>query len=103
MAVSSDGLVFDEVWSATKEQFDANSIEEGHCVRHGDEWWLYVSYEIAGSSTWRIDLLTADALDAFDPQTRRTVLWPGDYGLSWIKDPKEEKKPSWFSSLFKPK
>jgi hypothetical protein len=87
IAVSGDGVAFEEVWTATKEQFNANSIEEGHCVRHGDEWWLYVSYEIAGTGTWRIDLLTAASPDVFDVQHRRTVLWPGDYGLPWIKDP----------------
>lgn len=87
VAVSRDGISFEEVWSATKEEFAANSIEEGHCVRSGDEWLLYVSYEIQGTSTWRIDLLVSGELGGFDPQSRRTVLAPGDYGLPWIKDP----------------
>lgn len=87
VAMSDDGFSFDTVWTATKDDFAANSIEEGHCVRAGDEWRLYVSYEIAGTSVWRIDLMTADAPDAFDSQRRRTVLWPADYGLDWIKDP----------------
>jgi hypothetical protein len=78
---------FTEVWSATKEDFNANSIEEGHAVRFRDRWMLYVSYEVKGASQWRIDLLEADALDALDVQSRRTVLSPGEFGLPWIKDP----------------
>ncbi|HZD23681.1 MAG TPA: hypothetical protein VE569_09825 [Acidimicrobiia bacterium] len=87
VAVSEDGFSFQTVWSADKDAFVANSIEEGHCVRSGDEWLLYVSYEIAGTSTWRIDLMTADGPAGFDVQSRRTVLAPQDYGLGWIKDP----------------
>lgn len=87
IAVSSDGVAFDDVWEASKDDFAANSIEEGHCVRSADEWLLYVSYEVAGTSTWRIDLLSAAALEDFETQSRRTVLQPSDYGLAWIKDP----------------
>lgn len=87
VAVSSDGVDFTDIWTSTKEEFAANSIEEGHCVRDGDEWRLYVSYEVEGTSTWRIDLLTAVRPDRFEAQSRRTVLAPGDYGLRWIKDP----------------
>jgi hypothetical protein len=48
---------------------------------------LYVSYEIKGTSIWRIDLLEADRLADFDAQSRRTVLSPPEFGLEWIKDP----------------
>jgi len=87
VAVSDDGVVFREVWAATKDEFAANSIEEGHCVRIGDEWRCYVSYEMAGTSTWRIDVIRAGRIEDLDVQSRRTVLWPFDYGLPWIKDP----------------
>lgn len=87
VAVSEDGVNFTDVWSATKEDLDANSVEEGHCVRDGDEWKLYVSYEIAGTNTWRIDVMSASKPERFKAQSRRTVLHPGDYGLGWIKDP----------------
>ncbi len=87
ISVSSDGIDFVDVWSATKDDFHANSIEEGHCVRYHDRWMTYVSYEIEGTSTWRIDLIEADDISAMDSQSRRTVLSPGDFGLTWIKDP----------------
>jgi hypothetical protein len=87
VAVSEDGINFTDMWVATKEDFAANSIEEGHCVRVGQRWFLYVSYEVVGTSRWRIDLIEADGLPDFDAQTRRTVLEPSDFGLAWIKDP----------------
>lgn len=87
VATSQDGISFETIWTASKEDFAANSIEEGHCVRSGDEWLLYVSYEIAGTSTWRIDMMSARSPDDFEVQGRRTVLSPRDYGLDWIKDP----------------
>ena len=87
IATSSDGLHFDDVWTATKDDFNANSIEEGHAVWFGGRWMVYVSYEIKGTSTWRIDLLEAEDLADLDTQARRTVLSPGEFGLPWIKDP----------------
>jgi hypothetical protein len=87
VATSQDGIEFTDVWSASKEDFNANSIEEGHAVWFGGRWMVYVSYEVAGTSQWRIDLLEADNLSELDSQSRRTVLAPGDHGLPWIKDP----------------
>lgn len=87
VAVSTDGFTFEDVWTATKDDFNANSIEEGHAVWYRDCWMVYVSYEIRGTTTWRIDVLEADELGGLDSQSRRTVLHPGDYGLDWIKDP----------------
>ncbi|MBT8211735.1 MAG: hypothetical protein KJN71_01185, partial [Acidimicrobiia bacterium] len=88
VAVSHDGLAFDDVWSATKGELNASSIEVGHPVRHDEtECRLYVSYEIAGTSTWRIDVLRGGSFADLDTQGRRTVLNPGDYRLPWIKDP----------------
>lgn len=87
VAVSEDGITFREVWRATKDQMNAASIEVGHPVPTDDGWRLYVSYEIAGTATWHIDMIEAAGLDALSAQGRRTVLAPGDYGLAWIKDP----------------
>ena len=87
VAVSTDGFDFEDVWTATKDDFNANSIEEGHAVWFEDRWMIYVSYEIAGTSTWRIDVLEAERLEHLHAQGRRTVLNPSDFGLSWIKDP----------------
>lgn len=88
VALSTDGIDFSTVWTADKADFDATSIEVGHVVRHDPgEWRLYVSYERAVSRQWRIDMIAADQPANFIAQTRRTVLEPGDYGLTMIKDP----------------
>ncbi len=88
VALSEDGTDFTDVWSATKDDFAANSIEVGHCVRHDDgEWRLYVSYEYAADRRWRIDVIRAPEPAAFDSQSRRTVLHPADYGFDFLKDP----------------
>jgi hypothetical protein len=88
VALSGDGVHFDDVWRATKEEFASTSIEVGHAVRHdADEWRLYVSYELAGTSSWRIDVIRAREPAAFSAQERRTVLNPADFALRWIKDP----------------
>lgn len=87
LAVSTDGFNFDDVWEVDKSQLASTSIEVGHCVKTNDSWRLYLSYEVAGTSAWRIDLIEGSDLESLDPQARRTVLSPGDYGLPWIKDP----------------
>ena len=87
VSVSTDGVDFEEVWSASKDDFNANSIEEGHCVLYRGAWRCYVSYEVKGSSTWRIDVLEAETPADFEVQSRRTVLSPHEFGIPWIKDP----------------
>ena len=88
VAVSTDGLTFEEVWTANKEAFAASSIEVGHPIRslEGD-WRLYISYEVAGARSWRVDLLRGDSLESIDVQGRRTVFQPSDYGFRSLKDP----------------
>lgn len=88
VALSSDGLEFQDVWAADKADLASSSIEVGHCVPvPGGGWRLYVSYEREGSQVWRIDVLEADAPERFDTQSRRTVLQPSDFGIDFIKDP----------------
>jgi hypothetical protein len=88
VATSKDGVNFEDVWSARKEELAASSIEVGHCVRDpSGEWRLYVSYEVAGAGYWRIDLLRGGTLAELDTQGRRTVLMPMDYGLRSLKGP----------------
>jgi len=87
IAVSEDGVVFNDVWTTTKNDFAANSIEEGHCIRYRDAWRCFVSYEVKGTATWRIDVIEAETIEALDVQSRRTVLSPHEFGIPWIKDP----------------
>jgi hypothetical protein len=88
VAISTDGVAFDDVWEATKAELASSSVEVGHVVRHdASEWRLYLSYEREVQRTWRIDVLRAASPGDFDAQHRRTVLEPGHFGLPWIKDP----------------
>lgn len=88
VAVSSDGIEFTDVWSADKSEFAASSIEVGHCLPTPEGGWrLYVSYEVNGTSLWRIDVMEAASPDLLAAQSRRTVLQPTDFGLEFIKDP----------------
>lgn len=88
VAVSEDGLTFDTVWTASKDDLASSSIEVGHPVPDGEGGWrLYVSYERPAQRDWRIDVLEASHPERFDAQHRRTVLQPQQFGLSFIKDP----------------
>lgn len=88
IALSDDGTTFSDVWSATKEEFASSSIEVGHCLRDpSGEWRLYISYELAQAPLWRIDVIRGPSIEALQSQSRRTVLWPLDYGLRSLKDP----------------
>ena len=88
LATSVDGRDFKDVWSATKDEFAASSIEVGHCIRGIDgRWKLYISYEVAGAGYWRIDLMESDDLAAMSAQSRRTVFQPQAFGQRSLKDP----------------
>ncbi|HEY65350.1 MAG TPA: hypothetical protein G4O02_12350 [Caldilineae bacterium] len=88
IAESEDGIHFRDIWSATKEDFLANSIEVGCPVKDpAGGWRLYVSYEYAEGDYWRVDVLQGETLADLDVQARRTVMLPQDYGLSFVKDP----------------
>ena len=89
VAVSKDGMNFEDVWNCGKIELNANSIEVGHVVRdpRTKMWHLYISYEYAAGRVWRVDVITGKTLDTLDTQGRRTVIQPGEYGLAGIKDP----------------
>ena len=89
IAESSDGLEFKDIWEATKEQFNAESIEVGSLIRDPESriWRLYISYQEVGGP-WRVDLIEADHPKNFDPWHHRTVMKPEEYGLTSVKDPK---------------
>lgn len=89
IAESSDGVEFKDIWEATKEQFNAESIEVGSLIRDPESriWRLYISYQELGGP-WRVDLIEADHPKNFDPWHHRTVMKPEEYGLTSVKDPK---------------
>ncbi len=88
IAESSDGVRFTDLWCVTKDAFETTSMERFNLQRSpGGGWLLYVSYEHPEDGRWRIDVLEADAPDAFDPASARTVLTPAGTGTDAVKDP----------------
>lgn len=89
IAESTDGIKFTDIWEATKEELDAESIEVGSLIRDpaSGNWRLYISYEIRGG-LWRVDLVESDSLRNLDAVHHRTVMQPQDYGLTSVKDPR---------------
>jgi hypothetical protein len=87
IAASRDGSRFDKVWSAEKDRFGAESIERCALAHVGDTWRLYVSFVRHNDRRWRIGLVEARAVDAFDPADLVIVLDPLDLGLAAVKDP----------------
>ena len=77
----------DTVWSAGKDRFDAESIERCALTRVSDRWRLYVSFVRRDDRRWRIGLVEARAVDAFDPADMVVVLDPDDLGVAAVKDP----------------
>jgi len=88
VATSRDGTTFETVWAATKEAFDALSIEKS-CLMltPGGRFRLYVSYASVHDYRWRIDMLEADDPREFDPAGRVNVLSPEGTGTEGVKDP----------------
>ena len=88
VATSPDGLAFTKVWSASKEAFEALSIEKSCLVLTPDNRFrLYVSYSSRHDYRWYIDMLEADHPSAFDTARRVTVLSPAGTGTEGVKDP----------------
>lgn len=88
VAAGSDGLHFEDVWQASKEQLNSPSVEKSCIFRLPDDTWqLYISYVDPASNMWRIDVMEAAAPDGFDPADARPVFVPEELGLAGIKDP----------------
>src|SRR3954470_4078827 len=86
VAVSGDGVGFEELGHVDREQFDAESLERPALVRTADgRWRLYVSCATPGTKHWRVDLLEAASVEELAGAAPRTVL-PGS-ATAAVKDP----------------
>ena len=88
VAESRDGVRFTDLWSVRKEDLGAASMER-FCVRRRADggYLLYTCYLHPEDCRWRIDVLEADAPDAFDLSSARTVLTPAETSTAAVKDP----------------
>jgi hypothetical protein len=85
IARSADGVEFETIQVITKDEMDAESLERPTLVRTpAGAWRLYLSCATLGTKHWRVEMLEADAPDAFDAGQRAVVL-PGD-AVTAVKD-----------------
>jgi hypothetical protein len=88
IAISRDGIVFDDIWSGTKDQLGTSSIERCALVSLPDGTWrLYPSYVDPADGRWMIGLVEADAPDGFDLASTRPVLTASQIATEGVKDP----------------
>jgi hypothetical protein len=86
IARSGDGVEFETIQVITRRDMDTESLERPALVLTPDgSWRVYLSCATWGTKHWRVELLEADAPDAFVPG-RRTVVLPGD-AANAVKDP----------------
>ena len=85
IARSADGVEFETIQVITKAEMDTESLERPTLVRPPTGTWrLYLSCATWGTKHWRVEMLEADAPDAFDAR-HRTVVLPGD-AVTGVKD-----------------
>jgi hypothetical protein len=88
VAESRDGVRFTDIWSIGKERLATRSMERFNLHRDpGGRYLLYTSYEDLADDRWRIDVVEANAPDAFDPGAARNVLTAGGTATAAVKDP----------------
>jgi hypothetical protein len=88
IARSVDGLVYDDIWSSTKDQLSSPSIERCALARAPTgRWLLYVSYIDPADRRWRIDVVEAARPDGFDLRRARPALTAADARTEGVKDP----------------
>lgn len=86
IAVSSDGVHFDEVAHVEREQFGAASLERpALAITPDGAWRLYVSCATENSKHWRVDVLEADDPAELSTALPRTVL--AGSAQQGVKDP----------------
>jgi hypothetical protein len=75
VAVSDDGVHFEEIARVEREQFNAESLERPALAVTADgRWRLYVSCATPNSKHWRVDVLEAAAPGELAAARPRTVL-----------------------------
>jgi len=87
IARGRDGVHFEDLWRATKDQIDTQSMEKSCIVKVADDLWrLYISF-VDTDGRWRIDMLEAHRPEGFDCSTRVKTLTADDCDIEGVKDP----------------
>lgn len=84
--IGDDGV--EELWVMTADAIGATSIERPALTPTPQgRWRLYFSYVEPHSGRWQIDVMEADAPDAFDVGDAQPVLTARSTGTEGVKDP----------------
>jgi hypothetical protein len=87
VAVSHDGLRFDNVWEVHKDQLESPSMERFDLTRTEGGYELFLSYVDPSDGRWRIGTITASRPEDFDVAERRPALTAESTGTEGVKDP----------------
>jgi hypothetical protein len=87
VAVSRDGIGFDDVWEVHKDELATASMERFDLIRTAGGYELLLSFVDPADGRWRIDAVRATRPDAFDVADRRPVLTAASTGTEGVKDP----------------
>lgn len=88
IAVSHDGIHFEDLYTLHKNAFQSDSIERCSLFRSEEGLWRYaVSYVDPEDGRWRVDLLTAEDPSRFDPESRKPLFTAASIGAEGVKDP----------------
>jgi len=87
VAVSRDGVGFEDVWEVHKDELDSPSMERFDLTRTEDGYELHLSYVDPIDLRWRIDAVTAERPDRFDVVARLPVLTADSTATEGVKDP----------------
>jgi sarcosine oxidase gamma subunit len=88
LARSTDGAHFQDIWAATRDDFQAESVEKASLVKTAQgHYRLYLSYVTARDRKWRIAMMEARRPEEFEPARAVHVLGPEDIGAQGVKDP----------------
>jgi len=88
IARSTDGLHFQDVWGATKEDLHAESVEKASLVKTPDGVYrLYMSFVTPADGKWRISVMEARRPEELSCASAVHVLGPEDIGAEGVKDP----------------
>ena len=88
VAQSKDGVQFETVWEARREEFASPSVERAALVKTPEgRFRLYLSLVDEADGRWKVEVMEARSPAEFRPGERQRVLDPVALGLAGVKDP----------------
>lgn len=88
IAESTDGVNFNEIWTASKDYFGSISVERASLVKTLEgKYRLYIGYVAPEDNKWKIDMLEAISFEKLDPSKKKLVLDPEVCKVEGVKDP----------------